>query len=130
MVVRAAPSPTTATRFPQTYRRVAAAVAAALADRWMRVLSIAFVVGQLFDALTTHVALASGRFQEANPLFAGALQSSEVPALLFKVSLAMVVLVLALTKLSNPRRTVVMAVLALISLEAPATNALRMFGVM
>ena len=129
MVVRAAPSPTT-TRYPQSVRRLAASVALALADRWLRLLSIAFVVGQLFDALTTHVALASGRFQEANPLFAGALQSSEVPALLVKVSLAMTVLLLALTKLSNPRRTVVMVVLALISLEAPATNALRMLGVM
>lgn len=110
--------------------RVAAAARLGLSRRWARPLSIAFLLGQACDVLTTHVALASGRFQEANPLFAPALASNEVVALLVKLSLAGLVLLAALTKLTGARRTAVLSALVFISLEAPATNALRILGVL
>jgi hypothetical protein len=109
--------------------RVFASLRRALSSRWTRVLSVAYLIGQLFDALTTHVALASGRFEEANPVFAPALSSNQTLALSMKLFLAALVLLAALTKLTGPRRTVVLAVLVFISLEAPATNALRILGV-
>jgi hypothetical protein len=111
-------------------RRLWLPVSAALEDRWVRLLSLVFLVGQLCDAITTHVALASGNFQEANPVFSGIILSHQRLALLVKMSLAVAVLLAALTKLSEPRRRVVMVVLAVISLEAPLTNALRMLGVL
>lgn len=110
--------------------RLAARLRRALRSRWTRGLSAAFLVGQMCDVLTTHVALASGRFQEANPVFAPALETNEAGALLIKLTLAGLVLLAALTKLTGRRRTVVLAVLVFISLEAPATNALRMAGVL
>jgi hypothetical protein len=110
--------------------RAVASVRTALRTPWTRVLSVAFLVGQLCDVLTTHVALASGRFQEANHVFAPALESNQAVALLVKLSLAGLVLLAALTKLTGMRRTTVLAVLAFIAVEAPATNALRMLGVL
>jgi len=110
--------------------RLVAAVRTGLAARWALPLSVAFLVGQLCDVFTTHVALASGRFQEANPVFAPALASNEVVALLVKLSLAGLVLLAALTKLTGARRTAVLAVLVFISLEAPLTNGLRLLGVL
>jgi Domain of unknown function (DUF5658) len=96
----------------------------------VRILSLMFLVGQACDVLTTHVALASGRFDEANPLFAPALASNEALALLVKLAIAGLVLLAALTKLTGTRRVVVLGVLAFIALEAPATNALRILGLM
>jgi hypothetical protein len=93
-------------------------------------LSVAFLVGQVCDVFTTHVALASGRFQEANPVFAPALASNQSLTLLVKFLIACVVLLLALTKLTGSRRMVVLGVLAFISLEAPMTNGLRIVGVL
>jgi len=110
--------------------RLALAIRAALTSPAGRWLSLAFLCGQLLDVYTTHVALASGRFQEANPVFAPALASNEVLALLVKLALAGLVLLAALTKLSGTRRTVVLGVLAFISLEAPITNGLRMAGLL
>jgi Domain of unknown function (DUF5658) len=110
--------------------RLVAAVRAGLSSRWGLPLSVAFLVGQACDVVTTHVALASGRFQEANPVFAPALASNEVVALLVKLSLAGLVLLAALTKLTGTRRTAVLAVLVFISLEAPLTNGLRLLGVL
>jgi hypothetical protein len=105
-------------------------VAALLADRRLRLLSIAFITGQLCDTLTTHVALASGRFAEANPIFAPAIETHQGLAVVIKLGLALGVLVTAVTKLADPRRRTVLLVLAFISLEAPTTNALRMLGVL
>lgn len=110
--------------------RILLAVRRGLRSPWNRVLSVAFLVGQVCDMFTTHVALASGRFQEANPVFAPALASNQWLALMVKLVLACAVLTVALTKLTGSRRIVVLAVLAFISLEAPVTNALRMVGVL
>lgn len=115
---------------PGAISRLVAAVRAGLASRWALPLSVAFLAGQICDVFTTHVALASGRFQEANPVFAPALASNEVVALLVKLSLAGLVLLAALTKLTGARRTAVLAVLVFISLEAPLTNGLRLLGVL
>jgi Domain of unknown function (DUF5658) len=129
MVVRSAPARDDV-RAPHGARRLWPAVAAALDDRWVRLLSLAFLVGQLCDAITTHVALSSGNFQEANPVFSAVIQSHQRLALLVKMTLAIGVLLAALTKLSEPRRRVVMVVLVVISLEAPLTNSLRLLGVL
>jgi len=102
----------------------------AMRERRLRLVSVAFLTGQVCDALTTHVALASGRFAEANPFFAGALQANHQGlAIALKFGLALTVLVMAVTKLGDPRRGMVLLVLALISLEAPAANGLRILGV-
>jgi hypothetical protein len=112
------------------WSRLVRAVRRGLRSPWNRVLAVVFMVGQVCDVLTTHAALASGRFQEANPFFAPALESNQALALLVKLSLAGLVLLAALTKLTGTRRVAVLAVLAFISVEAPATNALRMLGVL
>jgi hypothetical protein len=111
-------------------QRLVVAARRGLRNPWNRVLSVAFLVGQVCDAFTTHVALASGKFQEANPVFAPALASNQGLALLVKLGLASLVLLAALTKLTGPRRMVVLGVLAFISLEAPVVNGLRIVGVM
>lgn len=107
-----------------------AAVQLGLEGAWNRWLAAIYVVGQVFDVFTTHVALASGRFQEANPLFGPALQSHEAVALLVKLGLAALVLLATLTKLTGLRRTAVLGVLAFITIEAPALNLLRLVGVL
>jgi hypothetical protein len=100
-----------------------------LADPLVRVLAVAFMTGQLLDAVTTHVALDSGRFSEANPLFAGPLTTHPALAFVVKLLLGMTVLTAALTVIGPRRRRLVLAVLAIISLQAPLMNALRMAGV-
>ncbi|HXA29797.1 MAG TPA: DUF5658 family protein [Candidatus Angelobacter sp.] len=115
---------------PGVITRIAAAVRTGLLSPWSRLLSLVFLVGQVCDVFTTHVALASGRFEEANPLFAPALASNQAVALLVKLTVAGLVLLAALTKLTGTRRMVVLAVLAFISVEAPAANALRIAGVL
>lgn len=115
-------------------RRLAAALApliAAAGQRRVRLLSVAFVTGQVCDTLTTHVALASGRFAEANPFFAPALEANhQLVAMSLKLGLSAAVLLLAMTRLADPRRGVVLLVLAFISLEAPAANGLRILGIL
>ncbi|HEY0411445.1 MAG TPA: DUF5658 family protein [Candidatus Dormibacteraeota bacterium] len=96
----------------------------------VRILAVAFMTGQLLDAVTTHMALSSGRFAEANPIFAGPLSAH--PSLTFaaKLLLAIAVLAAALTLIGARRRRLILGVLAIISLHAPLMNALRMAGVL
>ena len=101
-----------------------------LADPLVRVLAVAFMVGQLLDAVTTHVALSSGNFAEANPIFAGPLTAHPALAFAAKLVLGGAVLTAALTLVGPRRRRVILAVLAIISVQAPLTNALRMAGVL
>jgi hypothetical protein len=101
-----------------------------LADPLVRVLAVAFMVGQLLDAVTTHVALSSGRFSEANPFFAGPLTAHPALAFVAKLLLGTTVLTAAVTVIGPRRRRLVLAVLAVISLQAPLMNALRMAGVL
>jgi hypothetical protein len=118
------------TTAPSLRVAVAASRLGSLADPLVRVLAVAFMVGQLLDAVTTHVALSSGRFDEANPLFAGPLTTHPALAFLAKLALGTTVLVAALTVVGPRRRRLVLAVLAVISLQAPLMNALRMAGVL
>jgi Domain of unknown function (DUF5658) len=101
-----------------------------LADPVVRILAVAFMTGQLLDAVTTHVALDSGRFAEANPIFAGPLTTHPALAFLVKLLLGMSVLTAALTAIGPRRRRVILGVLAIISLQAPLMNALRMAGIL
>jgi hypothetical protein len=112
--------------------RVAGATSrlATLADPMVRVLAVAFMVGQLLDAVTTHVALSSGRFAEANPIFAGPLTGHPALAFAAKLVLGIGVLAASLTLIGPRRRRVVLTVLVVISLQAPIVNALRMAGVL
>jgi Domain of unknown function (DUF5658) len=96
----------------------------------VRLLAAAFVVGQILDAVTTHLALTSGHFAEANPLFAGPLSSHPTLAFTAKLLLGAGVLAGALVFIGPRRRRVVLTVLAVISLQAPLMNALRMAGVL
>ena len=109
---------------------VAAGRLGSLADPLVRLLAVAFMTGQLLDAVTTHVALSSGRFAEANPLFAGPLTTHPALAFLAKLALGTTVLLAALTVIGPRRRRPILAVLAIISLQAPLLNALRMAGIL
>lgn len=109
---------------------VAASRLGSLADPLVRILAVAFMTGQLLDAVTTHVALSSGRFSEANPLFAGPLTTHPALAFLVKLLLGVGVLTAALTVIGPRRRRVILAVLAIISLQAPLMNALHLAGVL
>jgi hypothetical protein len=109
---------------------VAASRLGSLADPIVRILAVGFIAGQLLDAVTTHVALSSGRFAEANPLFAGPLTTHPALAFVAKLLLGMSVLTAALTVVAPSRRRVILGVLAIISLQAPLLNALRMAGVL
>ena len=109
---------------------VAASRLGSLADPVVRTLAVAFMTGQLLDAVTTHVALDSGRFAEANPIFAGPLTTHPALAFLVKLLLGMSVLTAALTVIGPRRRRVILGVLAIISLQAPLMNALRLAGVL
>jgi hypothetical protein len=101
-----------------------------LTDRRLRLFVAAFVIGQVCDTVTTQAALSSGRFAEANPIFAPALVTHPGLATVLKLGLALLVLTAALTKLAEPRRRLVLFALAFISLEAPASNALHILGVL
>jgi uncharacterized protein DUF5658 len=101
-----------------------------LTDRRLRLFMAAFVIGQVCDTVTTQAALSSGRFAEANPIFAPALVTHPGLAAVLKLGLALLVLSAALAKLAEPRRRLVLFALAFISLEAPASNALHMLGVL
>ena len=109
---------------------VAASRLGSLADPLVRILAVAFMTGQLLDAVTTHVALSSGRFSEANPLFAGPLTTHRALAFVVKLLLGVGVLTAALTVIGPRRRRVILAVLAIISLQAPLMNALHLAGVL
>ena len=103
---------------------------ATLADPVVRLLAAAFVAGQILDAVTTELALGSGHFAEANPFFAGPLSSHPVIAIAAKLLLGLGVLGAALRFIGASRRRMVLTVLAVISLQAPLMNALRMAGVL
>ncbi len=109
---------------------MAASRLGSLADPVVRIIAVAFMVGQLLDAVTTHVALSSGRFAEANPIFAGPLTAHPSLAFAVKLLLGMAVLTAALTLIGPRRRRTILGVLAIISLHAPLMNALRMAGVL
>ena len=104
---------------------------AALADPWFRVLVMVFVGAQLLDLVTTYSALASGRFQEGNPLFGGAVNSHSGVVVLAKLVVAVgVVMITALEISSISRRRVALGAVAAVSVVGPGLNLLHLTGVL
>jgi len=99
-------------------------VRAALTDGNLRILALLFIAGQVIDAATTWAALRTGHYREANPFFADALSGESAGPYVAKGVLAALVLFGALAYVSRRRLRVVLAILAVISLQAPLTNAL------
>jgi hypothetical protein len=100
-----------------------------LAWRDVRVVVFLFCAAQLLDGLTTYIALASHRFQEANPLLGGVLDSHPLAALGLKLVLAAVVITVLLTlQLRWRLRLAVITLFAIASVVAPLENLLHLTG--
>lgn len=97
-------------------------------DEVVRFMATVFLVCQVLDAVTTEVALRSGRFIEANPVFAPVIGRHLDGAVLVKMVVALGVLVITVAGLGADRRRLALAVLAGISLQAPLVNAAHMVG--
>lgn len=96
-------------------------------DTW--ILVGAFLVMQSLDSVTTALALATGRFSEANPLFDHLMTSAPVAGYAFKLAIAvLVVALLLLLRLRWRMRRVVLTVFIVTSMVAPVANMLRVTG--
>ena len=92
-------------------------------------LVIVFLCTQMLDAGTTMYALSTGRFSEANPFLGGLVTAQPVLAYLFKVAIALfVLLALLLMRLRWRMRRIVILLFAVTSLVAPVANILRITG--
>ena len=101
----------------------------ALADPWFRAFSVVFVGAQLLDLMTTYYAVWSGRFQEGNPLFGGAVDAHSGVVVLTKVVVSAGVIALSALEISSvPRRRLAIGLVALVSLLGPVPNLLRVLG--
>jgi hypothetical protein len=88
-----------------------------------------FLVAQALDGLTTWLALQSGRFQEGNPWLDEAVASHPLLTYAVKFGIALVIVVaLLLVRFRWRLRNWVLAAFALLSVAAPAGNALRLAG--
>lgn len=88
-----------------------------------------FLVAQTLDGLTTWLALRTGRFGEGNPWLDGAVAAHPLLAYATKLGVALViVLALLLVRFRWRLRNWVLAAFALLSVVAPAANALRLAG--
>ena len=100
-----------------------------LADPWFRIFAAVVACGQLLDLLTTYYALASGRFQEGNPIFGGAVDAHSGVVVLTKLVVALGVVVVSALEISSVgRRRLAVGLVALISLAGPIPNLLRVAG--
>ena len=96
-------------------------------DTW--ILVTAFVLTQLLDSATTALALSTGQFSEANPLFGHLMSAAPVVGYLFKLGLAvLVVSVLLLMRLRWRLRRAVLVIFVVTSMVAPVANVLRITG--
>jgi hypothetical protein len=86
-----------------------------------------FCAAQLLDGVTTYIALSSGHFQEANPLFGGILDSYPLAAFVVKLLVAAVVVgaILAI-RIRWRMRLAVMTLFTIASLAAPIVNLSRL----
>lgn len=101
----------------------------ALADPWFRAFAVVFVAAQLLDLVTTYGAIASGRFQEGNPLFGGAVNAHSGVVVLTKLVVALGVIVVSALEISSVgRRRLAVGLVAVISLAGPIPNLLRVAG--
>jgi hypothetical protein len=102
---------------------------AVLAWRDVRLLAGAFLAIQVLDAVTTWLALRTPRFTEGNPWLDHAVATHPLLTYAAKLAIALGVLTsLLLMRLRWRMRDCVLALFAVISLVAPASNALRLAG--
>ena len=102
-----------------------------LARADVRVLCLLFLIAQALDAISTSAALETDAFVENNPVFAAWIAVSPLFASAMKLCLAAAAVVLALAVPVGPRsRRLLLIGLFLASLIAPATNGLRLMGVL
>jgi hypothetical protein len=88
-----------------------------------------FLTAQALDGLTTWLALQSGRFQEGNPWLDEAVAAHPLLTYATKFGIAMIIVVsLLLVRFRWRLRNWVLAAFALLSVAAPAGNALRLAG--
>ena len=87
------------------------------------------LVAQGLDALTTWLALRTGRFEEGNPWLDEAVATHPLLTYAVKFGIALVIVVaLLLIRIRWRLRNWVLALFALLSLAAPAVNILRITG--
>jgi hypothetical protein len=109
-------------------------------DAWRRIRSLMawpdvralvgiFLAAQALDGLTTWLALQTGRFDEGNPWLDEAVAAHPLLTYATKFGIALVIVVaLLLVRFRWRLRNWVLAAFALLSVAAPAGNALRIAG--
>lgn|SRR5487761_1025186 len=111
-------------------REKAAQMREVLAWRDVRFAVTLFCAAQLLDGITTYFALASHRFQEANPLLGSVLDSHPLAAFGVKVMVAgLVVTALLAIRIKWRLRLAVTTLFAIASMAAPLVNMMRMSGI-
>jgi hypothetical protein len=102
---------------------------AVLAWRDVRLLAGIFLAIQVLDALTTWLALRTPRFTEGNPWLDQAVATHPLLTYAAKLAIALAVVTsLLLIRMRWRLRDCVLGLFAVISLVAPASNALRLAG--
>jgi hypothetical protein len=102
---------------------------AVLAWRDVQLLAGIFLAIQVLDAVTTWLALRTPRFTEGNPWLDQAVATDPLLTYAAKLTIALgVVTSLLLIRMRWRLRDCVLAIFAVISLIAPASNALRLAG--
>lgn len=100
-----------------------------LAWRDVRLLVAIFLGAQALDAVTTSLALRTGRFEEGNPWLDEAVATHPLLTYLTKLGIALVIVTaLLLIRIRWRLRDWVLFLFAVLSLTAPVTNLLRLAG--
>ncbi|TMD93328.1 MAG: hypothetical protein E6I76_14985 [Chloroflexi bacterium] len=95
----------------------------------VRILVGIFLAAQVLDALTTSLALRTGRFEEGNPWLDEAVATHPLVTYLTKFGIALaIVIALLLIRIRWRLRNWVLALFALLSVAAPTANLLRLAG--
>ena len=114
---------------PRPIVEAARRVRSLLAWRDVRILVGIFLGAQALDAVTTSLALRSGRFEEGNPWLDEAVATHPLLTYAVKFGIALVIVVaLLLIRIRWRLRNWVLALFALLSLAAPVVNTLRITG--
>ena len=95
----------------------------------VRILVGIFLAAQVLDALTTSLALRTGRFEEGNPWLDVAVATHPLLTYLTKFGIALAIVIALLRRRIRWRlRNGVLALFALLSVAAPTANLLRLAG--
>ena len=114
---------------PRPFVEAARRIRSLLAWRDVRILVAVFLAAQALDAVTTSLALRSGRFEEGNPWLDEAVATHPLLTYLTKLGIALVIVVaLLLIRIRWRLRDWVLFLFAVLSLAAPAANLLRLGG--